>query len=75
MDNYDLTDKLQSLSDIPILIAQGSKDILPPHNMKLLLLSHLPHAKLVEITECGHWTLLEKPNEKNNIAEGFFTGL
>jgi proline iminopeptidase len=43
MANYDLTNKLELIKDIPILIAQGSHDILTPHLIKNLLwsISHM----------------------------------
>lgn len=72
IENYDLTKKLDEINNIPILIAQGSHDILTPNLIKKLLLEHIPHAELIEIEECGHWTVVEKPNEINKIANDFF---
>ena len=60
------------IKNIPILIAQGSHDILTPNLIKKLLLDYIPHAELVEIAECGHWTVLEKPNEMIKITNQFF---
>ncbi|MFC4559769.1 alpha/beta fold hydrolase [Virgibacillus kekensis] len=70
--NYDLTNKVDKIKNIPILIAQGSHDILTPDLIKSLLLEHIPHAKLTEVKECGHWTLVEKPSEIIEIARNFF---
>lgn len=75
MNNYDLTMKLSSISEIPILIAQGSHDFLAPDRLKRLVSEHLPHAELIEIQNCGHWTVVEKPNEMNKIAMRFFTNI
>lgn len=72
LDNYDLTNRLDAINNIPILIAQGSHDILTPNLAEKLLLEHIPHAKLIEIEKCGHWTVVEKPNEINKIAYDFF---
>lgn len=72
MENYDLTIKLDKISNIPIIIAQGSHDILTPDLVKGLLLEHIPHAVLIEIEECGHWTVVEKPIEINKLAMDFF---
>lgn len=72
LDNYDITNRLDTLNNIPILIAQGSHDILTPKLAKILLLEHIPHAQLIEIEKCGHWTVVEKPNEMNKIAYDFF---
>nr|WP_255259914.1 alpha/beta hydrolase [Lentibacillus sp. CBA3610] len=72
LEHYDLTDKLDTIKNIPILIAQGSHDILTPKLISQLLLEHIPHAKLIEVENCGHWTVVEKPNEMNKIANDFF---
>src|SRR5699024_3771410 len=72
LDNYDLTNKLNAIRNIPILVAQGSNDILTPNLISKLLLEHIPHARLIEIAECGHWTVVEKPDEINKIAHDFF---
>ncbi len=72
LKNYDLTNRLDVLTNIPILIAQGSDDILTPHLVKKLLVKYIPHARLIELEQCGHWTVVEKPNEMNKIAYDFF---
>ncbi|MEC2072439.1 alpha/beta fold hydrolase [Alkalihalophilus marmarensis] len=71
-ENYNLTSNLDKIKNIPIVIAQGSHDILTPGLIKKLLLDHIPHAKLIEIEKCGHWTVVEKPNEIIEIANDFF---
>lgn len=70
--HYDLTDKLDAIERMPILIAQGSHDILTPNLINKLMLEHIPHAELIQIEKCGHWTVVEKPNEMNKIADHFF---
>ena len=70
--NYDLTSRLHLLHSIPIVVAQGSDDIMPPSLIKDLLVNYIPHAKLIEIKNCGHWTVVEKPVEMNKIAKNFF---
>jgi proline iminopeptidase len=70
--NYDITGKVDLLSHIPILVAQGSHDILTPSLIRELLITHIPHAKLIEIENCGHWTVVEKPNEIITFALEFF---
>lgn len=72
IENYDLTNKLEKISDIPILIAQGSNDILSPNLIRRLLVDYIPRARLVEVEQCGHWTVIEKPSEINKIANEFF---
>ncbi|MFD1203678.1 alpha/beta fold hydrolase [Sporosarcina contaminans] len=71
--NYDLTDKLFKLDQIPDMVAQGSHDILDPSKIKQLLIDYIPHAILVEINNAGHWTVVEKPQEIISIAKDFFS--
>lgn len=72
LNNYDITSRVDTLKDIPVIVAQGSDDILTPHLIKKNLLDYIPHAKLIEIEKCGHWTVVEKPDEINKIAYDFF---
>ncbi|MFE7063847.1 alpha/beta fold hydrolase [Sutcliffiella sp. NPDC057660] len=71
--HYSLVPKIHRLSNIPILVAQGSHDILNPTNIKALLLDYIPHARLFEIEECGHWTVVEKSEEINSLVVDFFS--
>lgn len=70
--NYDLTSKLDTLLDIPIVVVQGSDDIITPILIKELLVDYIPSSKLIEVGKCGHWTVVEKPDEVNRIAYNFF---
>ncbi|MDQ0220377.1 alpha/beta hydrolase [Peribacillus cavernae] len=72
LNNYDLTAKLDLLSKISILVAQGSHDILTPELIEDLLIKFIPHARLIEIENCGHWTVVERPEEMIRIAHEFF---
>lgn len=69
-----MTGDLHHLSNIPILIAQGSHDILTPSIIKELFSEHIPHIQLVEIEECGHWTVVEQPEKMCNVAFNFIRG-
>ncbi|RZT15505.1 alpha/beta fold hydrolase [Fictibacillus sp. BK138] len=71
-ENYDLRNQLESVSHIPILVAQGSHDIITPELIQQLLIRDIPHAELVVIQECGHWTVVEKPQEMIQLAKEFF---
>jgi proline iminopeptidase len=71
-NNYNLIPKIHKLSSIPTVVAQGSTDILKPVKIKELLLDYIPHARLIEIEQCGHWTVVEKSTELNRIAIDFF---
>ncbi|MBS4172172.1 alpha/beta hydrolase [Bacillus sp. FJAT-49736] len=70
--NYNLSNHVTKLKDIPILVAQGSHDILHPGLIQNLLLDHIPHAELVVIEQCGHWTVVEKPEVFIDITQKFF---
>lgn len=70
--SYNLENKVHKLSEIPILVAQGSHDIITPAKIKELLIKYIPHAKLTEIENCGHWTVVEKPDKMNMLAINFF---
>lgn len=71
-NNYDVTENLHKISNIPILVAQGSHDILTPSIIKELFSEHISHLQLVEIEECGHWTVVEQPEKMCNVALSFF---
>jgi proline iminopeptidase len=71
-ESYNLLPYVKTMSSIPILIAQGSHDILTPHHMDDLFKTHLPHVEIVEIGESGHWTILEQPEEMASMAKFFF---
>ncbi|MEZ2715013.1 alpha/beta fold hydrolase [Niallia circulans] len=71
-NNYNLIPKINKLSKIPIIVVQGSDDILNPKRIKELLLDYIPHAELIEIENCGHWAIIENPSELNRIATEFF---
>ncbi|WJX08336.1 alpha/beta fold hydrolase [Bacillus cereus] len=70
--NYNLTSKLDILSRIPILVAQGEYDILSPALINKLMINDLPHVTLTEVKDAGHWTVIEQAEEMMRITEEFF---
>ncbi|PER22066.1 alpha/beta fold hydrolase [Bacillus cereus] len=70
--NYDVTKHVERFSKIPILIAQGSHDILTLTTIKEHFIEYIPHIEFLEITNCGHWTVVEQPKQMCNIAYNFF---
>ncbi|HFK1452004.1 alpha/beta fold hydrolase [Bacillus pacificus] len=70
--NYDVTKQIEKLSETPILIAQGSHDILTLATIKEHFTEYIPHIEFVEIANCGHWTVVEQPKQMCNIAYSFF---
>ncbi|MGR3764083.1 alpha/beta fold hydrolase [Rossellomorea sp. NS-SX7] len=71
-DSYSLLPHVKTLSSIPIMIAQGSHDILTAQHMKDEFKKQLPHVEVVEIKESGHWTILEQPEEIVRLTRSFF---
>lgn len=65
---------LEALRQVPMMIAQGETDIISPKALEELFLKHLPHAKLVEIENCGHWSVIENPEVLQNLMREFFLG-
>ncbi|QNG61984.1 alpha/beta hydrolase [Bacillus sp. PAMC26568] len=73
MNHYNLIEKLFRLSHIPVLVAQGSHDMITPAHIWDLLIKYIPHTELIEIQNCGHWTVVEQPDKINHIASRFFS--
>ncbi|MCA1063909.1 alpha/beta hydrolase [Rossellomorea aquimaris] len=70
--SYNLVPHTNTISTIPIMIAQGSHDIRTPEQVKDLFHPHLPHVEVFEINESGHWTTLEQPEEMVRLMRRFF---
>lgn len=71
---YNQLIDLEALRQVPMMIAQGDTDIITPEALEELFLKHLPHAKLVEIENCGHWSVIENPEVLQNLMREFFLG-
>jgi proline iminopeptidase len=72
--NYNLFPSLSKIESLPILIAQGSHDILPPAYIRENVLQYLRNAELVEVKESGHWTILEQPGQILRLIRLFIGG-
>ncbi|HIV58047.1 MAG TPA: alpha/beta hydrolase [Candidatus Stackebrandtia faecavium] len=59
---HDERDKLDCLSDVPVLVCCGKDDNFTPAEHSVLLSQLLPHSRLVLIPEAGHVAVLEKPD-------------
>ncbi|PEQ29714.1 alpha/beta fold hydrolase [Bacillus thuringiensis] len=70
-NNCVLTKNSHNTPNIPILVAQGSHDILTPSIIKELFSKHITHLQLVEIEKCGHWTVVEQPEKILNVVLSF----
>jgi proline iminopeptidase len=71
--HYNLIPSLPVLQPLPIMIAQGSQDILSPDYIKENVLVHLNNAILHEVEESGHWTILEQPEKMIAITHEFMS--
>jgi len=72
--NYNLFPSLSQIESLPILIAQGSHDILAPAYIRENVLPYLRNAELVEVKESGHWTILEQPEEMLRLIRSYIGG-
>ncbi|MFD1020861.1 alpha/beta fold hydrolase [Thalassobacillus hwangdonensis] len=68
---FDLIPALHSLSHTPILIAQGSHDVLSPDYIEDVFGEYLPHAEVVTVDKSGHWTILEQPDVMVDLLQDF----
>ncbi|CAN7511495.1 alpha/beta fold hydrolase [Rossellomorea sp. LjRoot5] len=71
--HYNLVPSLPVFRSLPIMIAQGSHDILPPAYMKETVLVHLNNVILKEVEESGHWTILEQPEKMIALTREFMS--
>lgn len=72
--NYNLFPSLPQIDSLPVLIAQGSHDILTPAYIRDNVTKHLRRAELVEVKESGHWTILEQPGQILALIRSFMSG-
>lgn len=70
-NNYDLRNQLEHIAHIPILVIQGDHDLITPLALDELLLKYIPHASLMVLENCGHWTVVEKPLEVMEAVRNF----
>ncbi|MGD6877056.1 alpha/beta fold hydrolase [Bacillus infantis] len=74
LQNYESSINPAALADIPVMAAQGERDILTPKMLDELLLPLVPHAAIEVIQECGHWTAIEQPAMLMEKIIAFFKG-
>jgi proline iminopeptidase len=70
---YNLMPFLCQIESLPILIAQGSHDILSPAYIEENVMIHLKNATLTEVKESGHWTILEQPEQMVSLTRSFMS--
>ena len=71
-DNYDVSKEAKKLSNIPIMVAQGDHDIITPEILEQELINYIPHIEVREINNCGHWSVIEQPEQLQAMIKDFF---
>jgi len=71
LQNYDLREPLGKV-DTTVLIIQGDGDPVGRFTSQQIL-DTIPNSKLRTLENCGHWPMLETPEELNSRLEAFFS--
>ncbi|MBN9425544.1 MAG: alpha/beta fold hydrolase [Burkholderiales bacterium] len=66
---FNLAD-LTKLS-VPTLLIHGRDDRVVSYEHSLVLLAHIPNSRLVILNRCGHWAMIEHPDEFNRLVVDF----
>lgn len=69
-EGFDVRDRLREI-DVPTLVIVGAEDKLTPPDFNREIAENVPNGKYVEIEECGHLSMLEKPDEFNRAIQDF----
>lgn len=69
-DRFDVMDRLGGIS-AKVLVVTGDKDAITPPKYGAYLHQHIPGAQLKTITDSGHLSPLEKPDEVNAVLRRF----
>lgn len=69
--DYDVTDILGDVT-VPALVITGTHDRLTVPRASEYLAEHMPKAELRVFEDCGHMTMLERPDEFNEMIGRFF---
>ena len=72
MDGYDLLPKLRTLS-VPTLIVVGDRDFIP-RDIAMHIAQAMPNARLVTLTNCGHFAISNAPAMFTRRSMNFFSG-
>ena len=60
---------------MPIIAFWGARDRFLPVEQVLVLMEKVPHARAMISNECGHWFMIERPDDFNREVAAFLTGL
>jgi pimeloyl-ACP methyl ester carboxylesterase len=69
----DHFDKMNDISriDLPTLVVCGEDDALTPVKYSQYMKERIRNARIITIPDAGHSTMLEKPEELNNVLRSF----
>ncbi|BES66380.1 alpha/beta hydrolase [Gottschalkiaceae bacterium SANA] len=70
--NYDIRQRLTEI-ECPVLLVGADHDYITPINEARYLHEHLKRSELVELEDCGHASMYEKPHAFYQLMEGFLS--
>jgi 2-hydroxy-6-oxonona-2,4-dienedioate hydrolase len=56
---------------VPTLLIHGRDDRVVSYETSLFLLANIPDSRLVVLNRCGHWAMIEHPDEFNRLVTDF----
>ncbi|MQY11171.1 2-hydroxy-6-oxo-6-phenylhexa-2,4-dienoate hydrolase [Streptomyces sp. RB5] len=63
--------ELLSKIQVPTLLIHGRDDRVVSYENSLFLLANIPNSRLVVLNHCGHWAMIEHPDEFNRLVTDF----
>jgi 2-hydroxymuconate-semialdehyde hydrolase len=70
LDEMDVEDKL-GMINIPVLVLHGKLDKVIPWQISVRIFEKLPKAELHIFGDTGHWIMIEKKDEFNELVKNF----
>ncbi|MEO7000178.1 MAG: alpha/beta fold hydrolase [Ktedonobacterales bacterium] len=71
--HMNFLDRLKEL-ETPTLLLWGERDIIVRYSDALVATRHMPHARLVAFTGCGHSPFWERPDDFARVAQVWLNG-
>ena len=70
---YSVQHRLHQIKT-PLLVVWGEDDTLQAPHLALIMHREIPLARIAMLPECGHYPMLEKPEEFNRLVKDFLAG-
>ncbi len=67
-----LTDRLKDI-DCPVLGFRGMNEKMMPESGIMALAHNIPHLRLILVSECGHWVMVEHEDMFNRACLDFIS--